>query len=250
MITKFVSRSGAAASLVLRLLGRRIFMVPWIGALLIILSFQAQAAGLVFDGGFEQPVTGPGGPDSGYLDFAPGDTIGSAWKVVGSGPGDVAVFPSTETLFGSIAYNVPEGSQALDLTGDFDNGATLGVEQTVDTIPGAAYDLSFYVGSTSGQAAIVNVLINGVNVLTASNSDQTIGATNWRQVRYAFTAAKSATTIDLYNGSPAGVQTVGLDAVDLQTAAPEPSTLVIAGIGLLVLGRVGRRFAKGAGTVG
>ncbi len=92
-----------------------------------------------------------------------GQTIDSAWIVVGlPGAGNINIYPSTETLYGSVKYNVPDGSQALDVTGDVDNGAALGVEQTINTTPGTTYDLSFEVGSTLGQPAIGKHHVNTI----------------------------------------------------------------------------------------
>jgi len=87
---------------------------------------SAFAANLLTDGGFEQPVVGPGGLDSGFQLFSVGQTIGSAWTVVGSPSGNVAVYPSTEFTCCGVTFGVQEGSQALDLTGGTDSGCRRG----------------------------------------------------------------------------------------------------------------------------
>jgi len=194
-------------------------------------------ANLILDGGFEQPVVGPGGPDSGYMDFTVGQTIDGVWTVVGTG-NDVSVFPGTETQIGGGTYTVEEGLQAIDLTGDFDNGDPIGVQQVVPTIAGTQYTLSFYVGhfdiaDGGGSVATVILDLNGSAVLTASNSNSTSGVDNWRLFTYNFTATGSNTTLAFINGTPAGAFLGGLDNVQLNATAPEPSTLVLAGMGLL-----------------
>jgi hypothetical protein len=178
--------------------------------ILLILTVAIQGrADLIKDGGFESPTVGRGGADSGYYDFDVGNTIGGVWIVVGNDGGDVAVYPNSELLDGYIQYNVAEGTQALDLTGDIDEGAVIGVQQTVATIPGTKYVLTFYVGSTEGQNALVNVLVNGAKVFAASNSNETIRATNWESFSFDFTANGTLTSLAFYNGSPGGVQTNG-----------------------------------------
>ena len=87
-------------------------------ALLTATTFGAHA-NLIVDGGFEQPVTGPGGFNSGYLAFGSGATFGGAWLVTGSG-NNVAVTPSSEytSIGGPLIYFVSHGGlQSLDLTG-------------------------------------------------------------------------------------------------------------------------------------
>src|SRR5689334_17661084 len=112
-------------------------------------TFTTHAANLIINPGFEQPVTGPGGLNSGYTAFGVGSTVGSGWTVIGSAAGNVAVTPNTEyTTFGGgppIYFLSQEGSQSLDLTGSTDNGAITGVEQSFATTVGQMYSLSFYV---------------------------------------------------------------------------------------------------------
>lgn len=228
---------------------RALFLISALSILGVSVN-AADVNNLIADGSFEQPVTGPGGPDSGYMTFTVGQTIASAWTVVGpSGAGNINIYPSTETLNGSVQYNVPDGSQALDLTGDVDNGAPIGVEQKVNTTPGTTYDLSFEVGSTLGQPAIVNAYVNGEHVLLATNGDNTPGLTNWKPFTYIFTATGPSTVVDFYNGSQSGVKTAGLDNIRLDAAVPEPATYAIAGLGLLLIGIARRRYTKRASFI-
>lgn len=197
-------------------------------------SLQANSLNLLADGSFEKPTVGPGGPDSGYANFSSGTQIADAWNVVGNGA--VSLFTNTETLYGYIMYNVPEGTQALDLTSDMDDGAHVGVQQTIKTTPGMTYFLSFDVGSTLGQLSAVNVLLNGSNVFAATNSTEMQDATDWKPFTYSFRAASASTTLAIYNASAPGVKTNGVDDVRLTASTPEPATLALVGISLLGLG--------------
>src|SRR5215467_1430389 len=172
-------------------------------------AFGAQA-NLVVDGDFETPVTGPGGFNSGYLAFSSGATFGGAWLVTGGG-NDVAVTPATEytSLGGPLIYFVSHGgSQSLDLTGEYDNGAAMGVQQTIPTLAGQTYSLSFWVGAVTtpdwdgyAGSATINVLLNGSAFQTAVNSDLSGDATTWKQFSYQFTAT-GPTTLEFQSGTP------------------------------------------------
>jgi hypothetical protein len=177
------------------------------------------AYGLIQDGGFESPVVGPGGFQSGYQVFNVGQTFGgptaNAWTVVGAATGNVAIYPNTETA-GSppTPLNVEEGSQALDLTGSLDNGQATGVQQSITTTVGTIYTLTFWVGEFNNSPASVVVNLNGVLFQTATNSMPTTGnVTLWKMFTYTFTATATTTTIQFINNSLAGVAIGGLDLV-------------------------------------
>ena len=203
----------------------RILKLGSLGLLTIVLQLSANATvvNLINDGGFESPVTGPGGFNSGYTAFSVGSTFGGAWTVIGSDVNNVAVTPATEytSIGGPLIYFVSqEGSQSLDLTGEWDNGAVTGVQQTFPTIAGQLYSLSFYVGAVNtpnwgvhSGIAVVNVLLNGSSFQTAINSDPSGDATTWKQFNYLFTAAGPNTTLAFMNGSPFPVGENGLDDV-------------------------------------
>jgi hypothetical protein len=175
------------------------------------------AYGLIQDGGFETPVVGPGGFQTGFQVFNVGQTFGTGnpWSVVGAVAGNVAIYPSTETA-GSppTPLNVEEGVQALDLSGSLDNGQATGVQQSITTTVGATYTLTFWVGEYNNGPASVIVNLNGVLFQTATNSMPTVGnVTLWKMFTYPFTATATTTTIQFINNSTAGVPINGLDLV-------------------------------------
>lgn len=198
---------------------------------------------LINDGGFETPVTGPGGLNSGYTLFVTGNTIDSAWSVIGPSGGsfNVAVVPSTEYTTGSagnIYFLAQEGSQSLDLSGNFDTGAAMGVQQTFATVAGHSYSLNFYAGAVTtphwvghNGSAIINVQLNGSPLLAAVNSDPPSGDfVSYKQFNVSFTATGSSTTLSFIGGTAAGIGHNGLDNVSV-VEVPEPGTC-----GLLALG--------------
>jgi len=221
-------------------------------------------AGLVVDGGFEppNPTTTPNQLEGGYAAYFVGNSFGGpnndAWTVVqiGGGYSDVAVTSTTEyanSPFPKTYYNANSGLQWLDLTGDYDNGVKLGVQQALATTPGGQYHLSFYVGDFNSVPAPVELDINGASVGTFTNKmiatfpsyngDGVAGMT-WQQFTYDFAATGASTTIAFYNLAPSGVLANGLDDVSV-TGVPEPPTavLLLTGVGLLL---VVRRQVAGA----
>jgi hypothetical protein len=206
-------------------------------------------ANLLTDGGFEQPFAGPGGVDTGYTDFTVGQMIASAWTVIGPGGSDVSVIPNTETSGHGGTFNVEEGSQALDLTGDFDNGVAMGVQQTIPTIAGSLYTLTFYVGDFDASdgdtgAARVIVDLNGSAFQTAINSNTTSGAVNWQLSTYSFTASGPNTTLAFINGTASGVLFNGLDNVSVTATTPEPSTSMSVLAALASIAWISRKRLK------
>jgi hypothetical protein len=192
----------------------RVTMATLIVATLCLLGTPAFAGNLIKGGNFEKPVVPPGGS----MTFSTGQTFGH-WTVVGA-PGAVSVVSGTFTQNG-IAFPAKKGKQWVDLTGFNSNSAT-GVAQTVATTPGVAYTLSFYVGNVVdpngvfGTTSTVNVLVDGGQVFTATNS---MGQGQSKQVWQKFTttimATSTQTTIAFINGDPSSDFTNGLDAVKL-----------------------------------
>ncbi len=226
----------------------------FLAACLFGLFASSLKANLINGGGFEQPVAGPGGFESGALVFTVGQTFDSAWTVTGSSSGNVAITPDTETDIGGVEYLAEEGSQSLDLTGSTDNGSATGVEQSFATTSGAQYTLSFYLGDVNNAAyaphsgaASVLVELNGSLFQTATNSNSSGLTPDWEQYSYTFTATGATTTLEFINNVGAGLGYNGLDNVVVTgaTATPEPASLVllVTGTALLPLTRKRRRHS-------
>jgi len=223
---------------------------PFAGAVIttLLLANSAYAANLINDGGFELPVVGPGGFETGNQVFTVGQTIDSAWTVIGSSAGNVAVTPSGETDIGGITYLAEEGSQFIDLTGRLDRGAAIGVQQSFSTISGQQYTLSFYLGDLNNPAysphngtASALVQLNGVLFQTATNSESTGVTPGWEQFSYDFVAMGPTTSLSFISNSVNGVALNGLDNVVVDSVSPEPATYGFLTLGLGILALLSKR---------
>ena len=130
------------------------------------------------------------------------------------------------------------------MTGDGANSTADGVQTTLATAIGQAYNLSFYVGNIVDPAGIfgttstVDVLVNGLPVLTATNSAGT-GLTSqvWQQFSLAGVATTASTTFEFLNGDPSGDSSNGLDNIVISTGAvPELSTWAMMILGFFGIG--------------
>lgn len=205
------------------------------------LSARADSVG---NGGFESPTVTAGT----FADFASGSTGITGWTVVGA-PGGVSIVSGTFTQNG-INFPAESGSQWLDLTGQNTN-STEGVEQSIATVSGTKYNLSFWVGNVYdpggifGTTSTVDVYVNGVFLGAFINSSTTPGTLTWEQFLASFTATGSTTVIEFLNGDPSNDNSNGLDNVSVNAAGtpsvPEPGTLSLLSAGLLGLGLLLRK---------
>jgi hypothetical protein len=211
----------------------------------LLLTSAPLPAQLVANGGFELPLV----PVGGFTLFNSGGSF-TGWSVVGA-PGNVGIASTTFTQFG-FAFPAQSGNQWLDLTGLSSNRAT-GVQQTVTTVPGTLYDLSFWVGNISGgifgTASTVNVFVNGSALAPATNSS--VVGTNtltWQRFTRSFSATGPSTTLAFINGDPAADNSNGLDSVALTlgtTTVPEPGSLGLVAVGLMgLVPRLRRRVKR------
>lgn len=190
----------------------RISRISRVDPLLSILVAIASGAtnSLIKNGSFEKPTVPPGG----YEDFSDGFTI-PHWKVVGFGV--VAIVSGTYTV-GDCTFPARAGQQWLNLAVD---DTRVGIVHTLDTVPGAAYTLTFYVGNSyypcghKGGGSTVNVLVNGVQVYSATNSRGKGQKTMvWEKFMTTITATSSKTKLEFRNGDRF-VTYNGLDDVKL-----------------------------------
>jgi hypothetical protein len=215
-------------------------------------------ANLLVNGSFELPAV-PGssacGPYSNCLGFNVGDDI-AGWTVVGKGgaPGASVVMslgsnytePDNSGNNATLHFYPVDGVQALDLTGEGNQGLTNGIKQSVTTLAGNPYQLSFFIGHQYDQApgyagpSSLVLYINGIAIETYTNPNDTPENVDWFQFVYDFSAPSNFTTIAFLNGTPVGNNYAGLDNViltALTVTVPEPGTLamLLAGLGALSL---------------
>ncbi|MGA2805499.1 MAG: DUF642 domain-containing protein [Acidimicrobiales bacterium] len=167
---------------------------------------------IVTNGGFELPVVATGS----YQVFSVGQHF-SGWRVVGA-PGNVAVISGAFQQSG-LTFLAKAGKQWLDLTGV--SNTSTGVAQTVRTVRGSNYRLTFSVGNVYDPAGIfgvsstVEVLVNGVKVLTATNAHHGGKVQVWENFGLTVRAKSSSTTVEFLNGDPPSDNSNGLDAISM-----------------------------------
>src|SRR5450631_791851 len=182
----------------------------------------ATSANLLSNGGFEQPPLGS--PGAGAF-FAVGDSTNlPGWSVFGSAGGDCNLI-QTPFMFNGFSATAAEGVQIMDLTGhnDLNGVSNVGVQQTVATVTGKTYVLSFSIGNwfdpangLVGQTSKVAVLTNGTVVLHAVNSDMPSDKTlSWKRFCVRFVAAGPTTTIGLQCEDPVTDTADAIDGVSL-----------------------------------
>jgi hypothetical protein len=204
-------------------------------------------ANLLTNGGFEAG-TFTGGSFGFPLaqQLLPDNTTMPGWRVVGA---ELAWFQS-----GQAGITSQDGNFALDLTGFCDLGCGgpnnfAAVTQTLTTVPGATYRLSFYAGTYAFNASTPSV------VATAGASTQswalpgagTPASGTWQLLGLDFVASGTSTAITLGgsgNLANGALPYLGLDNVSVTLVSlpiPEPGTwaLLLAGLGLL--GTLARR---------
>ena len=171
----------------------------------------AGSQNLIADGGFENPPP----PIGSYAVYNTGQAIGP-WTVVGD---NVALTSTTYSSRG-IVFDAEAGVSFMDLTGQCDCGDASGVAQTVATIPGTSYKLTFWVGNSyipgAGTTSTVNVYVNSNLLISAENSQgEGYSEQIWQKFSATFTAASDQTTLSFLNGDPYGDVNNGLDAITL-----------------------------------
>jgi hypothetical protein len=215
----------------------------------LLMAVGAAQANVFTNGSFETPVI----PTSGiFVNYAVGSTALTGWTVTGpSGGGGVSTVSGTFSQNG-VTFEAEDGSQWLDLTGDGSN-TTEGVSQTVTTTSGHSYQLSFWIGNTTGGSifgttSTVSLFLNGSLTPSATDTNSNADATGleWEEFTYDFVAG-SSTTLDFVNEDPGNDNSNGLDNVVLldqgpvTSAVPEPFTLSLFGAGLAGAAALRRR---------
>ncbi|HVE48338.1 MAG TPA: IPTL-CTERM sorting domain-containing protein [Casimicrobiaceae bacterium] len=183
-------------------------------ATLGLLSTPVASQNLITNGSFEAPIVSP----TGFTDFPVGSSGITGWTVFGPAGTVVSVVGGSFSQLG-VTFPAQNGVQWLDLTGNGSNAAE-GVQQSVTTIAGRQYQLTFYLGNTTGggifgSTSTVNVLVNGTVAFTDTNSAVNATSLTWQQFSHTFIATGSSTTIGFRNADPATDNSNALDDVVL-----------------------------------
>jgi choice-of-anchor C domain-containing protein len=195
-------------------------------AALLASSAGAASAASIVNGGFEAG-TGDTPP---YATLSGGSTSITGWTVTGG---------SVDWINGY--WNASEGTHSLDLNG-LDVG---GITQTIATVAGQTYNLSFDLSANPDLSGPRSILVS------AGNASQTftfagpssLGAMNWQSNLFQFVATGSTTALSFDSASvdnccwgPA-LDNVAITGV----AVPEPATWTMAILGFGMLGAAVRR---------
>ena len=224
--------------------------IPFRAILLWLLTAScAQATNMLTNGSFDSTSLGS------IRRFTTGQNI-SGWTVVG--PAVLLINGNYREPYHGASFNAEDGPNALDITGVGNEGTSAGVWQTISTVMGQDYSLSFFVGrasSTNNSVAYANPasidlsIDNGARTTyTNSNSNTILGLIDWQEFTTVFTANSTITKISFYNAmlgltSYAGLDNVSLSPVTL-AAVPEPAMTGLLGTGIGLLWMIRRRKSE------
>ncbi len=217
----------------------------WLGAALTLATglgaAQAQAQ-TISNGGFEG---GPGRFDNQSVGV--GSTAIPGWTIVNGSNSTTGGGKEIAWLGdGAYGFNTPFGTDYLDLTGYSGSTGDSGVSQTIATVVGGAYTLSFYLGGMQGYGPISANVYAGSQFATISDpitNGIAAGSTLWTQQTFSFVATSINTTVSII-GNNSGQDFIGLDNVSISGevvspgAVPEPASwaMMIMGFGMISVG--------------
>jgi hypothetical protein len=208
-------------------------------------------ANLIVNGSFESAAAGlADGPGRQSYVVGTHDTAISGWTLVGAGDVYLHESPDIGNAIGSTFNFAQSGNKYLDLSGGI-GGGTSGNHATVyqefGTTPGTMYELSFYVGAAFSPLATINVQVDGAapilnQTLTAAPPSTNI---DWTQHSLLFEADSNTTRLSLKDLSSFDDNVSFVDNVSV-SAVPEPSSLLMLGIGVVGLLMLRRKCLRRA----
>jgi hypothetical protein len=176
---------------------------------------------LIKNGSFEKAAKGFTPPTGNGEQVGDGEAAIAGWTVFGGQSGDGVAWLPNGNQYG---VTTPYGSDFLDLTGYHDGQPYFGVEQTIKTVAGTTYDLTFRLGVDNSS----QIYDGPISVTAAAGSTrQTFGydpsktGNQWRGFTLEFTASSSKTLISIQGLS--GDQYIGLDQVAVEAVKAEPA---------------------------
>lgn len=211
-----------------------------VAAIALMSTFSAFAGNLVTCGSFECEQV----PDGDYGYYTGTSFYG--WTVTS---GD-----SIE-LRNDIVGKAQDGYMFVEL----DSRANSGMSQTIDTVVGQAYQVSFYASSRpqsdlyNGNSFAGNIVPASSNGLTMTFGTATVSVDTtanpttgniWTLYTTTFTATSTQTTLNFQATGTSDSYGTSLDNVSV-TAVPEPATYAMMAAGMLMLGALARRRQRG-----
>lgn len=157
-----------------------------------------------------------------------------SWAVYQTLPGWSTVSGSGIELRNKVAGNASTGMNFVELD-SYNNSA---MAQTLTTIAGSFYSLSFDYSARAGVGAASNgieVLWNGASVASVTADGTGLSGNDWHLFSYTVTGTGS----DVLSFRAVGISdSLGgsLDSVSITTAVPEPSTYAMLFAGLVLIG--------------
>jgi len=186
-------------------------------------------ANLIVNGSFESPT-----PDSTWIDDPAGGgnrpvpaKIPTSWQ----GTGEVNLLrPSTVAY---LSGAVPDGLQ-VGVTGDIFGPGTLLQDLPVALIAGSTYSVNGFIGNRADSGGSGEILLETTSgAILASTGAVTAPSGTFQQVGFSYTALPGnphlGEDLRIVLHRPTGLQ-ANFD--DIQLTVPEPSSLLMAGLGL------------------
>lgn len=171
--------------------------------------------------------------DDRVMSLSVGSTVMTGWTTFGA--------ELTWLRFDNIYVSPPsDGNFFLDLTGYHDSSPYGGVQQSVTTLAGNPYRLTFDLGVHNGNPLYLGPIT--VRVAATGNAFQDFtynpggNTVQWGTFNYDFTATGTSTEVSFLGISTAGTQYIGLDNVSLTVAVPEPASWAMLGLVTLAIG--------------
>lgn len=167
---------------------------------------------------------------------------------LGSGSWTVFANPVGWTTSGGsleLRNNVAGSAQDGNMYAELDGYGNMAISQTLSTVVGQTYTLSFWFSDRTGVAVDSNGISWSVGALSGLVNGPYNGTGNnvWQQFTTTFTATSTSTVLSFAGAGTSDSLGSSLDNISV-TAVPEPATFGLMAAGLGLMGVVRRRRAR------